>query len=44
MPIDSLTKAGEIPAAACCSALSWRCVVELGWIARLRASPMLAKC
>jgi hypothetical protein len=36
MPIDSLTDAREMPAADCCSGFSWSCVVELGWIAKLR--------
>ena len=30
MPIDKRTTSGPAPAASCCSAVSWRCVVDAG--------------
>ena len=41
-PTDSRTMSGSTPAASCCSSLSWRCVVEAGWIISVRVSPMSA--
>ena len=35
-------KPSETPVLSWSSAERWECVVEAGWIARLRASPMLA--
>src|SRR5216684_1159445 len=42
MPIDNLTYPGFTPFAACSASESCECVVLAGWIARLRASPILA--
>ena len=44
MPTDSRTSPGVTPAMACCSAESWLCVVDAGWITSERTSPMLATC
>ncbi len=44
MPIDTRTTSGPAPAAVRCSSVSWRWVVEAGWMIRLRVSPMLARC
>ena len=43
MPIERRTTSGPAPAALRCSSVSWRCVVEAGWMMRLRTSPMLAR-
>src|SRR5262249_39240836 len=44
IPIDRRSTSGPAPAASRCSSVSWRCVVEAGWMIRLLASPMLARC
>jgi hypothetical protein len=41
-PTDNRTYPGVTPVAACSDSVSWEWVVLAGWIARLRASPMLA--
>src|SRR3546814_391925 len=41
-PTDNRTELSVTPVASCCSGVSWECVVEAGWMARLRASPRLA--
>ena len=42
-PTEMRTMSGCTPAAACCSALSWRCVVLAGWLMSVRVSPMLTR-
>ena len=42
MPIDSRTYPSVTPVCSCSSGVSCECVVEAGWIARLRVSPILA--
>ena len=41
-PTASRTRPGVTPVASCSSAVSCECVVDAGWITRLRTSPMLA--
>ena len=43
IPTDNLTKSGVIPPAICSSSDNCECVVVAGWIARLFASPTLAR-
>ena len=40
---NSMIELGETPALICCSSFNWPCVVVAGWMARLLASPTLAK-
>src|SRR5208282_3850016 len=42
-PTESRIISGNTPAARCSASSSWRCVVEAGWITRVRASPTLAR-
>jgi formate/nitrite transporter FocA (FNT family) len=44
MPTDRRTTSGPAPAATCCSSVSWRWVVEAGWMTSERVSPILARC
>ena len=44
MPIDRRMSSGGMPAARCCSSLSWEWVVVAGWMASDLASPTLARC
>ena len=44
MPSERRTKSAETPVETCSSGESWLCVVLAGWMARLFASPMLARC
>ncbi len=41
-PTDRRTRPGSTPVVTCSCSVSWECVVEAGWMARLRTSPMLA--
>jgi hypothetical protein len=43
-PIESRIMSAVTPAASCSAALNCWWVVEAGWITRLRASPMFARC
>ncbi len=43
-PIDSRTTSGPAPAAVFCASVSWRWVVEAGWMISERVSPILARC
>ena len=44
MPTERRTTSGPAPAASFCSVVSWLWVVEAGWMIRLLASPILARC
>ena len=39
-PTEMRTMSGSTPAASCCAASSWRCVVLAGWLISVRVSPM----
>ncbi len=41
-PTERRTRPGSTPVAACSTSVSWEWVVDAGWMARLRTSPMLA--
>ena len=43
-PTESRTKSSVTPVASCSSGVSCWCVVDAGWITRLFASPMFARC
>ena len=42
-PTESRTRSGLTPVVVCSSSVNCECVVEAGWIARLRTSPTFAK-
>ena len=44
MPTLMRTSSGSTPAAASASVLSWRWVVEPGWMTSVRVSPTFARC
>ena len=44
MPIERRTTSGPAPAWTFCASLSWRWVVEAGWMISERVSPILARC
>ena len=44
MPTERRMRSSERWAALSCSAVSWECVVEAGWMMRDLASPTLARC
>jgi enoyl-CoA hydratase len=43
-PIESRTTSGPAPACTFCASVSWRWVVEAGWMMSERVSPILARC
>ena len=42
-PTEMRIMSGRTPAASCCEASSWRCVVLAGWLISVRVSPMLTR-
>ena len=42
-PMEMRITSGPAPEATCCSSVSWRWVVEAGWMISERVSPTLAR-